>query len=394
MEARKTSTPPEGSARSKTEINSSLKLKKFLASKMSESSSGRRVIHRFTGSIGIQIMDAIYSALVKFSNVRVAKGMRVNIYKVATKSAVLVHAGIITDEMMRSCKESNVLLMFCLIEQLQCPVHLRDPQVILSLAEDCYRQIYSILCPLQSSCSERLQAFWEFLVSGGFLDFFLMSQDVELERAVLLNNLNQIMAPYQDDAAQLALFLKDSLQARRRELSTLITRPMLINYLRHQDTFKLIQEWLLDVKGEEAMQWLSFYTSVREYMAISSRSLLPSRAAIIYDKFICPSAPRPLPLPDSVRTTMQDKILIGQYPKNLFSEALSHMVTTLRADFEDSFLSSSYFTRLQDELTMIDKKMIAFFHEDPTEFMYSDIDGDDIDGQVKMSMFERMSFWN
>ena len=105
-----------------------------------------------------------------------------------------------------------MLLLFCLIEQLQTPIHLRQSEVIISLTTDCFNSIRNLLEPLPGSSFDRLVTIYTFATSGGFIEYFQSSPDIELERIVILNNLQGVMEPYEKDAKQLTIFLKDQLQ--------------------------------------------------------------------------------------------------------------------------------------------------------------------------------------
>lgn len=395
----------------------SLKLKRFIASKMSEFKSGRRAIHRFTGNIGIQIMDALYSCFVKFSNVRVAQAMQVNVYKVATKTAVFIHEKIITEEMMRTCKESNMLLLFCLIEQLQTPIHLRQPEVIISLTTDCFNSIRSLLEPLPGSSFDRLVTIYTFATNDGFINFFHHSPDIELERIVILNNLLGVMAPYEQDAKQLTIFLKDQLQLRRKELCYLLDKPQLIHFLRRTETFQLLQQWLQNsssiIAETAGINWLMLYTDIKGYISVTSHHLLPSRAEYIINKYLDSSITSTyyIPLPEDILGRIHAAVDSENYTKNLFTEILTLIVSHLSKPFEEEFLQSEYYGRLERELELIDMKIMAFFHEDPStlycndkeerEELKSTVQWNEFGGMSSShennrngpSMFERISFW-
>ena len=93
-------------------------------------------------------------------------------------------------------------------------------------------------------------------------------------------------------------------------------------------------------------------------------------------------------LPLEMCERLRDRIYDQDCPPTLFAEALAFVVSDLQRDFDTHFPSSEQFTLLQRELEQIDNKMIAFFHEDPSEFLIQD--EAEVEGP---SMFERISFW-
>jgi hypothetical protein len=381
--------------------------------------------------------------------------MQVNVYKVATKTAVFIHEKIITEEvrsdlptpplicpplqMMRTCKESNMLLLFCLIEQLQTPLRLRQPEVILSLTTDCFHAIRALLEPLAGSSFDRLETLYAFSTSGGFIDFFLSSPDLELERIVIQSNLHNIMTPYEQDARQLTIYLKDQLLLRRRELLYLMNKPSLLHFLRKQETFQLFREWLQESHcPEEGVNWLLLYSDIKGYLSVTSHHLLPLRAQSILNKYLLPTlsaspsppspdptlpAPPP-PTPDPLANALSPPPPVDEvtqiishlesdsFPKTLFNPLLQLIVNHLSPYFDEGFLASGHYRRLESELELIDMKIIAFFHEDPNgifnaneedkeemlSMIYSGGGGTSGGGEKnqaagKPSLLERMSFW-
>jgi hypothetical protein len=346
-----------------------------------------------------------------------------------------------------------MLLLFCLIEQLQTPLRLRQPEVIISLTTDCFHAIRALLEPLPGSSFDRLEALYSFATSGGFLDFFLSSPDLELERIVIQSNLHNIMTPYEQDAKQLTIYLKDQLLLRRRELIYLMNKPSLLHFLRKQETYQLVQEWLqASYPPEEGINWLLMYSDIKGYISVTSHHLLPLRAQYILNKYLLsppaksvstslsttpttlllsqeeskptpeqtpPSSALSHPLSSSLPEEELEAILAhlnsDSYPKTLFNPLLQLIVDHLTPHFENEFMSSVFYNRLESELELIDMKIIAFFHEDPNgifsanekedrEEMLSMIYGGGIatgekesssisEKQSKPSMLERMSFW-
>jgi hypothetical protein len=360
-----------------------------------------------------------------------------------------------------------MLLLFCLIEQLQTPLRLRQPEVILSLTTDCFHAIRALLEPLPGSSFDRLEALYSFANSEGFLDFFLSSPELELERIVIQSNLHNIMTPYEQDAKQLTIYLKDQLLLRRRELLYLMNKPSLLHFLRKQETFQLVQEWLqASYPAEQGINWLLLYSDIKGYLSVTSHHLLPLRAQYILNKYllapraqsasVCAGTP-PLstPPPATLLASSQDSKPLSElnslpaapvasvshplssslseeelevilthlnsdsYPKTLFNPLLQLIVNHLTPLFENEFLTSVFYQRLEAELELIDMKIIAFFHEDPAAIFTAN-EKEDRDEMVSMicsgsgpggsggekesassgaekpskpSMLERMSFW-
>ena len=65
------------------------KAKKYVASKMSETASGRAVITQFIGPAGDKIFQSLRAATEHYAGAKRAKAMKVDIFKLVTKSALL-----------------------------------------------------------------------------------------------------------------------------------------------------------------------------------------------------------------------------------------------------------------------------------------------------------------
>ena len=104
-------------------------------------------------------------------------------------------------------------------------------------------------------------------------------------------------------------------------------------------------------------------------------------------RYVKPTGQSAVPLPEEMQHHLEMSIQEGNCPPTLFTDALAFIISTLQEDFRDHFPTSTQFEILRRELEEIDNKMIAFFHEDPTEFLIHD------EEDIEPSLFQRMSFW-
>lgn len=92
------STPdsPKGKIKKKTQ------LKKWFVAKICEYSRGRQLLHKLSGNMGVDVMDAAQSIVAKHSGQAVAADIILQIYKIVCKAGVLVAEKEITDEVLHA----------------------------------------------------------------------------------------------------------------------------------------------------------------------------------------------------------------------------------------------------------------------------------------------------
>ena len=93
---------------------------------------------------------------------------------------------------MEVCKESNLMLVSFLNEQLRLPESDRNPFVLKGLLADCYLFSNDLLCHSKrtENTANRLAEIYKFIDNIEFLTFFLRDKSLEPERNLILNNCN------------------------------------------------------------------------------------------------------------------------------------------------------------------------------------------------------------
>jgi hypothetical protein len=92
MEA--SSAPGQGQGKLKKKTQ----LKKWFVAKICEHSRGRQLIHRMTGNVGVDVIDAAQGVVAKHSGDTVAADVSLQLYKIICKAGVLITEKEMTDE--------------------------------------------------------------------------------------------------------------------------------------------------------------------------------------------------------------------------------------------------------------------------------------------------------
>jgi len=340
-----------------------LRAKKKVASKLSESRAGRKVIVKFTGPSGDHIISALLSAFEKHSGRQNAKKMRLHIFKLATKCGVLYQDGQLTEESGMEAREPMASLVQQLQDQLSAPADRRSSAGLAAAVQELHNALLPVLTPhMKAANAAKFTEFCEYLGSTAFLEAFLMQEQYSHERDEILANMQKLASVEDSEGFEATRqFLRERMEARRRLLAQLIENPRLEDYLVHEDTAKGLKDWLVQQGGVEASNCILFLNSVADFRSTSSRSLLQGRARTVLDKFLGPSASNPVPVPPEVVEPMSDELLEGSARKDLFGPAAAMITAHLERMFDGGFRESQQFADLRNELTMVDFKLATQF---------------------------------
>jgi len=359
-----------------------LRAKKFMASKLSDSAAGRKVVIKFLGPAGDRMLTALDSAIVKHSGRAVAKTMRLHIFKLATKIGVLLQNQNLTEQQLEPAREPSVAAVDALIAVLEAPIESRDFGDLVQKVMTMHDALYAIICPhMKESNAKRLTELLNFLSSTSFLDAFTRGADYESERDEILKNVKRLSRPIETEAPATTEFQKERLQARRNLLAQLLASPQFDDYMRYEDTGKAVREWLVQ-QNAEFSNHINFLHSVNDFKQITARNLLAARATTIYDKHFSSAASAPLPVPAEMVTAIQTHFDEDTIRKDMFDGALRVVTDILKSTFDAGFRDSEQYMDLQHELEMIDFKLQTQFNvlvEGAEELNLAELDEEQLD---------------
>ena len=182
------------SATGKRKEKMGLKFKKYLASKLSETSTGQGIIQQYISPRGQLMLKALCSCILKFSGRDIARVMRKYVYKLSSKFGILYSEKVIAAEKLNRAREPCGIFAYHLKRALSdddkkrgSPVQVQAFKWLLTGA---YNALYSLLKNItRQTNTERLRVFYEYLVKGEFLTYFLTSEELVSERQTFLDYL-------------------------------------------------------------------------------------------------------------------------------------------------------------------------------------------------------------
>lgn len=300
-----------------------LKIKKYLASKMSESAAGRSVIISAAGATGDKMLQAINSCFTKHSGASTAQTLRVHIFKLASKCMVLYQNDVFTVDYFQDAREPTLTLLNSLIETLETIPRDRNAASLASQVNNVHDLLLPLLKPHMKQANwSRWTALCQYFSQPEFLERFLRDETLEAERMQLLSLLKQSVRPYDMEIAAILAFRRAQLMSKRKRLAALLENPQLDEFLKDENSVRIIQSWLADVGGEESMLPLvHLVRAVRDFKQIVNKSLLEGRAAGIWRRFFDSETQCGSSLPAEVVRALKNEMDSGNYQKRMFDDA-------------------------------------------------------------------------
>lgn len=366
-----------------------LRLKKFVASKLGETSAGQKIIRNVAGVHGTNMLTAIFNMMAKYSGVNEARSMRVHIYKLTGKLSVFIQNHTLSTEMLLECRESCVVLITYVLEQLQLALRLRDTSLFAELVSDAFGKVSNMLRSSVKTLGSatRLSLLYEYVLAG-FGEYLLCSADAQVEQELLCSSIRHLMSPFESEVQQIKTHMRDQLYTKQSALMNLVMSPSLHSYLSSVYTSHLLSDFFLDKGGAEYAHIISFHSAVCEYRAITSRSLVCSRARLIRDIYLLSTGDRYVRIPQLLLDEIESCIDSESFSRTLFNKALNFVLGPLDSMFVNEFLSSSLFAVLKDDLSRINQKISVWFLEDPTVLLeFND------DASQEATFVQRLTFW-
>lgn len=196
---------PPRSAAKKPKENIGLKLKKYFASKLSETTTGQNLIQNYISERGQIIIKALCAVMLKFSGRDIARVMRRYVYKLATKFGILYTEKAMSEDKLNTAREPVLVMAFHLMRHLNREEAERaDPgriTALKALITDAYEALLSLCVNVTGhSSTERLRVVYEYLTKGEFLNFFLCSPETEDEKRLICSTLELEMECVHGDA--------------------------------------------------------------------------------------------------------------------------------------------------------------------------------------------------
>jgi hypothetical protein len=346
--------------------------------------TGRLVIERITGKLGILAIKALLKCLTKFN--RGAEAVGKGIWHRLLRFAWSCYQCSFLATQLESSSYQKLsgqlaLLVSNLMDQLHSPVMTRSPVRLVILMTEVYNEAVGLLEGVVSNeALQDLAVVYSALTDLPFVVYFLTSRDTYDERETFTSALGEVLEAYIDVAHSAAKSLRNKLLKRHRALSALLCNSAiddqfrLIVFLRHKATESAVTSWLQEAFGiEKANDWLAFYASVDSYKQHTGNSAMSSiRATAIIDVFIRSDGSRYLELPEDICSEIEMLSIKNAFSRRLFARAQAFIYSQANKKFAPAcfsskdgiqdfgFTSSSQMRHLQQDLEETSRRL-AFF---------------------------------
>jgi len=336
------------------------KAKKYLASKLSESSGGQTLILRLFGLRGVAVMNGIYNSASRFYGEKTAKQLKLDILKLMLKVVLLYRNHVITPEMAAPARPKMLSMMDMIIDTLEMsnpePRHIAELSAAMQATHD------AVMPLLQPNVREhnwvRLTRIFDSYGSQEFLLAFLCDAAYESDREDILVNFKSLVRPFSDEMSSMKEFVRKQSVLRKARLEKMTTAPYsLSSWLEDVQGSVLLQEWLREKSTPESLHLLLFLRAVDYYRGTNNRSLLSQRAGQVVDTFLSTSAKQPINLDDAVRAKVLASVDEGKGSRGIFDDAETDATAQLTDIFLKYFPDSEQFKSLEAEILSLDTRM-------------------------------------
>ncbi len=233
----------------------------------------------------------------------------------------------------------------------------------------------------------------DYFSESDYFNFFFLDSSLNQEREIVKNALNEILNSNSLNSAQSSLLLqKKRLLTKKRLLVNLTQKPTLLNFLRQEESSILIWDWLLELEDKEAIHKLSFYHSVEDFKSVETRSLFPTRASAIIEKYINSTGENFIKMDEAIVNEIMNQFNSGNITRSIFASAQRDSYNTINQLFESNFLSTIQYKCIVEELHTIDKRIQFLQHIASDEDIDDGIIAEESNSSRAISS-SRLSFW-
>lgn len=315
------------------------------------------MIIRFLGASGDHLLKCLDDCTTKVGGKDVAKTMKNNIFKLATKVGVLYQNHDLTERDGALAREPVLSMINYMIDSLEAPENMRSVNDMMNLMSEAHNALLPTLQPhMKPANAERLTAVFQFYGSRDFLQHFFFDLQLEAERLTFLRCLKRLMHPSDGEAQGSKEFQKDRLQQKQARLRQLVDNHRLVDFLHIEEGMKCFREWFISQSTDHANLFI-FFQQIDDFRVIQNRQLLQGRAKTIFDKYCTPSADHFVRLPEELVTTLSNFLDEDNIRKNIFNDIEAHIMARLEAGFSSGFLQSASYQDIIHELESVNYKL-------------------------------------
>ena len=340
------------------------KAKKYMASKMTETKSGRSLIVAHFGEAGETILTYLKYAARKFSDKPTARDLKKDMMKLIAKAVLLYTNKVVTAEGATPARGPTLACMACIGDALEraagggtCDV----PAVAKSIKE-AHDALLPLLKPhVREHNWTRLTRVLGYYGAEPFVDKLLHDADYEVERLKLCSALKRLTRPFETELRATSEFLARQLRSRADGLGALVKGPTLAGFLKHDVGNNVFGKWLQE-SDAAGLQLLEFAKAVEYYKSTANARLRPTRAAQIRDKFLDADGALPALNDASLAAARRASALAASSkppPRDVFADLEAAALARLGDKFKSSFVTSAVFAELKKEHAALEARAAA-----------------------------------
>ena len=305
----------------------------------------------------------MFNLITKFSGKAHSDLIRKYFYNVIGKVYILFQAS--NDEIQTQItplREPNFLFASCFLEQLKVrDLTKRNTMAVLQLLKEAAGNVVGLLpILLKEETVQKAITIIELFQQESFVEFVLKDSSNEVERVLIIDALEKVLSGKEVSQTQ-SNAVKSRLQHRKQILTDLCAKPTLVAFLRSDEASVLIWDWAIGVGNKNVLHRLQFHTAVEEFKSLETKALMPSRAALIWERYLEAGSNCEVAISQSARDDVNDQIQNDKVTRFTFTVAQKEVVLSLNSEFETSFLPSNYYERLRSELESVKTKIDLLF---------------------------------
>jgi hypothetical protein len=371
-------------AKEKKQGSTFFRAKKYMASRLTESSMGRQTIIKFFGHSGDSLLQCVQDVACQLKGKEFASALMVDIMKVVGKVGLLYQNKTISEEAFKDV----VPHLLEVASQFQYALELRDASARdMRPVADAFRKLYEttfglIRSHMQEKNSSKLTTVCDYLSSADHLDPLLHDPDLEAHRVTMQTHISRLMDPYASEMAETNKFLRLESQKRHDKLAKLVSSPTFPSFMRDIETRQIVTSWIMTGTGghrdsghrdsvtSQHLYGADFYCAILDFKTVTSKPIVKTRSSQIFQKYLSPGCKKPIGVltPTEV-SEIDDTIACAEFvSKSIFDGAVNRIESLFELLFQDSFVDSDAFDGLKNELRNLELRL----HIDVEEHLHED----------------------
>ena len=370
------------------------KAKKYVASKMTETKSGRSLIVAHFGEAGDAILLYLKYSARKFSDKQTARDLKKDMLKLIAKSVLLYTNKVVTAVDATPARGPTLACMSCISDALErCTTGgSYDVDEVAKAIRAAHDALLPLLKPhVREHNWQRLTRVLGYYGDPRFVKALLTDEAYEVERLKLCAALKRLTRPFETELRATSEFQARRLRSRADGLKALVEAPTLMGFMKHDVGMDVFGKWLQE-SDPPGRQLLEFAYAVEYYKSTANPRLRPTRATQIRTKFVDAASGSSIaatPLFETLRADCAGRLDAATSakppPRDVFAKLEAQALAQLDQKFTTAFVASAVFADLEREHASLDMRALAAERALTQAKSIEDNDDDDDDDTIHHS---------